>query len=113
MMRRRPTSLDESRQAQLAERRGQLWLGASGDRTDDVLLELPTDAGGDLRYLACRSQTVETRHERIFQRRRNGEWRKWAGKLESAIAARCLPDGRFEDRFRQFLDEQRNAVRAG
>ena len=66
MMRRRPTSLDESRQAQLAERRGQLRLGASGDRPDHVLIELPTDTGGDLRYLARRSQTVETRHQRIL-----------------------------------------------
>src|SRR5882724_9006063 len=112
MMRRRPTSLDESRQAQLAERRGQLRLGASGYRPDDVLIELPTDAGGDLRYLACRSQTVETRHERILKCRRNSQRRKWASKLEIAMASRCLPDRRFEDRFRQFLDEQRYALRA-
>lgn len=112
-MRRRPTSLDEPRAAQLIEHRRQLRLRVSRDRPDHLLVELPADAGSDLRHLACWSQAVEARHERLLQRRRNGQRRKWADELEMAIAWRCLPDHRFKDRFRQFLDEQRHALSAG
>ena len=68
-----------------------------GHRFEQRERELPADHGGDLGHFARVAEAVETRHQRILQRRRH----------------RTVLAGRFHHASGQFLDEQRNAIGLG
>ena len=73
--------------------------------------ELATHHGADLGHLPHRRQSVEPRHQRGVQRRRNRQRRQ--RMLEHIMAVPLLQQPAFEHRLGQLLDEQRYAIGAG
>ena len=71
-LRRHATLEHETRFNEAAERVPQLLLSALGRRGQQFVGEVSTNCGADLCHLLrFRTETVETRHQRGVQRRRN------------------------------------------
>ena len=81
-----------------------------GNRGEQLLTELASQRGRDLRHLLARHDPVQARHQGILQRSRNRARRQRA-RQEVAIA-RVLQEARLEHGLGQLLDKQRYAVGA-
>ena len=101
---------DQLRPRQPAQRVGELFFPGD-DRRQQIVGKLPADDRGNLGYVFDRSEAVETRHQRVLQRRRDRRWRQRALEL---IAVVLLPKHfQFEHRLGQLLKEQRHAFGLG
>ena len=93
-----PLRKDNFRRDEFRQRGFEVGAASRGNRIKKCECKLPANDGGDLRNFAGLAKTIETCHQRIFERGRNG----------GAVVAR-----RFHHAFGQFLREQRNAVGLG
>src|SRR3954451_6049420 len=73
--------------------------------------ELATNRGGDLCNLLGGPKPVQTRHQRVLERRRNCQWRKWPVRRMRAI--RIDQKARLQDRFGKFLNEKGHPLGPG
>ena len=93
---------------QVVERIGQLGRRQAQHRVQQSSRELAPDHRAYLRYLLGRRQIVQSRHQRILQRRRDRQGWQWPA--QAVATGCCVQQARLEHRFGQFLYEQRNAV---
>ena len=110
-VRRRSAPGDKAGGRQLLERRVELDRGQDRHRADQLVGELPSDRGADLRHILDRTKPVEASHQRGLQRRRYGERRQRS--VEHVAVRRLTQQPALEQRACQLLDEQRHAIRAG
>ena len=75
-VRRRSAPGDEAGGRQPLERRVEVHRGQGRHRGNQLVGELPSDRGADLRHILDRAKPVEARHQRGLQRRRYGERRQ-------------------------------------
>ena len=84
-------------------------IGGQGrHRGNQLVGELPSDRGADLRHILDRAKPVEASHQRGLQRRRYGERRQRS--VEHVAVRRLTQQPALEQRARQLLDEQRHAI---
>ena len=79
----------------------------SCDRGQQSVVEDATDACADLGNVLDGGQSVEAGHQRILQRRRNGQWGQWT--RQSIVVASLDKEVRLKDGFGKLLDKQRYA----
>ncbi len=81
---------------QAIKRCGEFRLWHRHDRRKQLVIELAANTGSDLRDLLHRSETVEPRHQRIVQRRRD---RQTTGVVQRARSdRRCCGESRLRAR---------------
>ncbi len=99
---------NEAGTGQPLERRVEVDRGHGGHRGDQLVGELPSDCGADLRHVLDRGEAIEARHQRSLQRRWNGEFRQ--RPVERIALVGLAEDAALDQRAGQFLDEQRHAI---
>jgi hypothetical protein len=93
---------------QLIERRSQVGIRQRRKSLEQPIGELATDYRADLSDLPHGAETIETRHKRLSNRRRDRQWPEWPCEL--VAVARSDEQSGLEHRLGQLLDEQRHAV---
>ena len=81
------------------------------DRLEEIIGKLPPDDGGILGDCFGGDESVETRHERILQRRRNRE--RGQRPCEFVVSIKGFEMSRFKNGFGHFLDEEWDPVGLG
>ena len=107
--RRNAAAKDKLRGDKAIERCEKLGLRQRNDGRKQFVVELPADAGADLRNLLHWGEAVEARHQRVVQGRRNRQRREWP--VEDVAVASILEQSGFEHGFGQLLGEERYALR--
>ena len=93
----------------LGERVLQRRLVEPDQRAQQKIRELAPDRGTDLGDLPHRGQAVEARHQRVMERRGDGE--RGQRSIEPIAIGVLNEDAGFQHRLGQFLDEQWVAIR--
>jgi len=107
-VRRRSAPGDETGGRQLIERRIELRRRQVRHRGNQLVGEFPSDRGTDLRRILGRGKPVEASRQRVVQRRRYGDRRQRS--VEHVAVRRLTQQSALEQRARQLLDEQRDAI---
>ena len=96
---------------QLGKRLLQRLPRQPGYRVQQLVGELATHHGADLSHLPHRRQSVEPRHQRCMQCRRNRH--RGQRTIEHVVVVALLQQPGFEHGLGQLLDEQRHAIGTG